>query len=239
MDPNEIWKTIPPEEKLELMARASSRGIVAAAVSVVLGMTLALALNIPWIMYGMLLFTPFTYQFAVSKCWRGLRPRILLEYLAARCAARRYAFSGKTRDLIVRFIFKARLQEKFMPDQIEREIEATVNNTLETAVWVALFEDTIVLLEEEPGGAALKLSVPISEKLSIESSDNGGYTSNKELRLSFSDRSQKSFTLRSNYPGALVVFEKKTLQLVNELKKNEERSRSTAAIGATTSFLDP
>jgi hypothetical protein len=92
LNEDEVWRIVPPEEKLSLLAKANSAGFFASLMGVLVGWTVAVSLSLQWLVYVSLIFCPFIYQFAAGRTWRSARPRAMLEYLAARSAARRFAF---------------------------------------------------------------------------------------------------------------------------------------------------
>lgn len=209
----EIWRMIPPEEKFEIMAQAQSKGVMAAAVFIVVSCTLAVGFKMSWLMWTSFIISPFVFQFAAGKAWRTLRPKILLEYLAARSASRRYAFSTRAKDLTPNMIFKGVLEEVYSNDRIQEAMEAMIANTKEAEVWITLFGDAFTMISERYGGAELKLASLLDDKLDISSQSGSGkdYGSDKELLLTVrsKDAPSKTYKLTSKYPAALVVFEKK------------------------------
>src|SRR5262245_17453106 len=128
IDNSEAWRQIPPEEKFALMSRAHGSGILACGITIILGCTLAVGLHMPWLMWGSMIASPLIFQFAAGKAWRDLRPKIMLEYLAARSAARRYAYTADSKDLTVSLIFRGHAEEMFEKDAIQDALEAIIAN---------------------------------------------------------------------------------------------------------------
>lgn len=223
----EIWRMVPPEEKFEVMAKAQSSGVMASSVLILVGCTLAVGFHESWLMWSSFIISPFVFQFAASKAWRTLRPKILLEYLAARSASRRYAFSTRAKDLAPNMIFKGKIEEIYSNDRIQEAMEAMIDNTKEAEVWITLFGDAFTMIAERYGGAELKLAATIDEKLEIASTSSTGkdYTADKELiiRVKNRDEEPKTYKVTSKYPAALIVFEKKLKSMQN---------RSPAAVTA-------
>ena len=218
IESTEIWRQIPPEEKLQLMSRAHAKGVTVAIITVIICSTIAVGLQLSWIMWGGFVMCPFIFQFAAGKEWRGLRPRIMLEYLAARSAARRYAFTANGKDLTLSFMFRGHMERIFDEDKAQEALEAAIAKTKEAEVWVALFADSVILMSEQSGGARLEFSSLLSpEKIQVTSSsgDSRDYSSSKELILASLHKSdRRKVKLTSNYPAALVVFEKKLQSLL-------------------------
>lgn len=214
---SEIWRMIPPEEKFELMARAQSKGVLAASVCIIVFCTLAVGFKASALMWISFVVSPFVFQFAAGKAWRTLRPKALMEYLAARSASRRYAFSTRAKDLTPNMIFKGRLEELYENDQIQEALEAAIDNTKESEVWITLFGDAVTMIAERYGGAELKFAALIDDKLEVVSASPSGsdYANDKELHITVRRRedNEKRFRLTSRYPAALIVFEKKLKKL--------------------------
>jgi hypothetical protein len=216
---DEVWRNVPPEEKFEAIAQAQASGVIASVIVVIICSTIAVGLKLKWLMWASIMCSPFIYQFAAGKRWRDIKPRVLLEYLGARSAARRFAFAAKGKDLTCRFMFRGKLEYVFETGAVQEALEAMLSNTKEAAVWVALFGDSVVMMEEQTGGAEAKIAQVLDDKITIEAKDTdgkGSYSSNKELFIQVKNRNRpvESFKLTSNYPAALVVFEKKAQQIL-------------------------
>lgn len=209
---HEIWRIVPPEEKFELMAKAQSKGVLASAIFIIIACTLSVGFKASWIMWTSFILSPFIFQFSAGKAWRTLRPKTLLEYLAARSASRRYAFAARSKDLTPKMIFKGVLEELYEHEQIQEAMEAMIQNTKEVEVWITLFGDSVTMIAERFGGAEAQLAAVIDDKLEITSKNSGedDYRTGKELlvRWKQKDKATKSYKLTSKYPAALVVFEK-------------------------------
>jgi len=238
----EIWRQIPPEEKFALMSRAHAKGFVVCIIAFIVASTIAVALQLPWFMWGALLLSPFIFQFAAGKEWRGLRPRVMLEYLAARAAARRYAFTIQSKDLALNFMFRGILRREFENDEGHmKELEWAIEHNKETEVWVALFKDSLVLMSECKGGARVEFAHLLDDKFSAEGrSDSGEYSSDREVVLSYEDKREglERAVLTSKYPAALVVFEKKLQGMLKENQILLSPSKARAMISEPEPDLD-
>jgi hypothetical protein len=220
---DDIWQGIPPEEKLEMMSAAHANGTGWVMAVIVLGGTLAVGLQVEWLLWGSMLMAPMIFQAAAGRTWRAARPISVLEYLAARTAARRYAFVVKSEDLYCRMIFRGVL-EKIVEDpdeQYEDLFETTMRNN-KKEVWVALFGDAVVIMSERWGGAELEFGHLLNEKLLIESNSaeiGTDYSRDKEVFLEYEDRDSGKRRVRvtSRHPAALIVFEKKAREIQTAL----------------------
>lgn len=210
-----------------MMARAQSRGILVAFITVLVCSTMAVGFQMPWLLWGSLIISPFVFQFATGKAWRDHRPRVLLEYLAARAVTRRYAFAVSAKDLGLRLIFKGRLEEEYSDSNVQVALNQSFDNQRTKDVWVTLFNDAVVLISERIGGAQCELASPFNDKLMVESvsESKSDYAAGKTIILTLTDRThvKRRFRLTSRYPAALVVFEKQIQQLLKEAA--EQRAR--------------
>jgi len=216
-DNHEAWRSIPPEEKLEIMAQANSKATLAVIVTVIIMGTCAVALQTPWILWASLLTAPLVFQFAAGKDWRARKPAMMLKYLAARSASRRYAYTNKSKELNLSLIFRGYVERVIEKENVEETLQAMINQVRELEVWIALFDDIVIVMSEQPGGARLEFSHALNKGLSIESHSESGedYTSDKEVTLSYENRKggRCVYRITSQYPGALVVFEKRIKML--------------------------
>lgn len=209
-----------------MMSRAHASGVLTCLIALIISGTIAVALKLPWAFWSVLIFTPFIFQFAAGKAWRDIRPRTLLSYLAARSAARRYAFVHNARDMNLSLLFRGYCEHIFESEDVTGALEAAIANTKEAEVWIALFGDSVIMISERPGGARCEFGHQINTRLQLEGrslSDQGEYASDRELILTSTDRfSGKKSTVRvtSPYPAALVVFEKRLAAAIAQAQAN-------------------
>lgn len=239
IDGKDLWRQIPPEEKFELIANAHGRSFLCALTAVIIAATIAVGLRLPWLFWTALIISPLIFQFTAGKAWRNLRPKIMLEHLAVRSAARRYAFAHHSQDLGLVTVFRGTLDEKFDKEDVSAALEAAVENTREAAVWVALFNDAVIMVSEKMGGAELRFAHLIDDELEVKSqSPQSGseYASDHEVLLTVPDLrggNARTFKLTSKYPAALIVFEKKLLQIK---ARRKEQPADVAAEPESTEF---
>ena len=227
----EIWRTIPPEEKLETMSRAHANGTFTALIGIIIASTLAVGLRQPWLLWTSIIVSPLLFQAAAGKAWRALRPRMMLEYLAARAAARRYAFAVNSNDMGVNLMLKAELQHIYENENLGLAINSMMQSIHETSVWVTLFNDALIILSEKRGGAHCEFAALTNDKLSVEAkngNEESEYTNDKELILTVAPDKKyagRKIKLTSRYPAALVVFEKKLLKAIDLSKAASELAK--------------
>ncbi len=241
LHPEEVWRRIPPEEKFELMARAQAKGILSVVVTIGVFATISVALHVVELIWMAVLSSPLVFQFSAGRAWRSLRPTAILEHLAARSAARRFAFGLNGRDLAVQLLFKGNLIEHIAPDPKSFSFESMTRQVRENEVWIALFTDALVMLAESEDGAALEFAHLVDDKLRISGESDPGeteYSATRRLSIEYTETKRsdtlRRFTLTSQYPAALVVFEKKLLQI-----RQESLEKKVAVIPAETVGASP
>ncbi len=227
LDINQLWRYIPPEEKFEIMARSHSKGTTAACIGVLAGITLAICLKQPWLIWGSILACPLIFDAASVKAWKHLKPRVILEYLAARAAARRFAFSLNSSRLGVAALVRGNLKEIKATRSSEESMEEEQHIEEKTIpVWVALFHDALIVISEQAGGAKLEVGQLLARNIEAygeSSSGMGEYSSDRNLIVNITNIAgfKQSFNISSPHPAALVVLEKKLNHLIQECKSTK------------------
>lgn len=237
-DSSEVWRQIPPEEKLALMNKAHATGVLSTVISLIILCTIAVGLQLNWLMWGSFLTAPFVFQFASGKRWRALRPKMMLEYMAARSAARRFAYAAGSKDMRVLLMFRGTLETVFDEEHRTEELEAQIADHKEAEVWIALFSDCVIMMSERPGGAELAFGYMLTDKMKIEGRSpdgEGEYSSHRAIYFTCLDKlkEERHYILTSPFPAALVVFEKQTLQ--NQREHIEALGRDLAEIAPPSS----
>lgn len=224
----DIWRKIPPEEKLLLMAKAQSKGLSASSILLGAVGSISLGLRVPWLFWSTFIAVPFVFQLASAKAWRSLKPRTMLEYLAARSAARRYAYSANGKDLTVSLMMKGTLHQDFTADEAEEEIEARIEHRDNVEVWIALFPDTLVLMSERAGGAKLEFAQPLfGDRFEVTAEGFDDTTQERRLILSVETKKgdKHRWFLTSPFPAALLVLERRVRTFIVEQKAQAEKDR--------------
>lgn len=234
LNSDDIWRTIPPEEKLELLARSQYSGIMTSLMLIGISFTMAIALKIPWLIWASILGSPLLFQVSAHKKWRDIKPKRVLEYLAARTVARRFAYAANSDNLYIELLFKGQSQliakkkineideKNAMVDLKIKEMEEGVRST---ATWIALLPGAVVGFREGRDGATLEFVSAIDKRMLVngESPDSETEYANDRtvfLTMKKSLTEDVTFKLTSDYPAALVAFEqslKHKLDLRNKL----------------------
>lgn len=225
---DEAWRFIPPEEKIEIMTKAHAKGVMSSLIVILLGATCAAALKIPWLLWSVLICSPLVFQFSSGKAWRNLKPATTLRYLAARSAARRYAYSAEAEDLSPRLMFRGTIEQ--IPDDEKDKLILSMLGERATDVWITLFSDTIVILSEQLGGATLELSHPINQFLEVTlNPDTPSHIGEAILHIKDNDNVRK-FKLTTPFPAALVAFVQKYQIFLEENKDDMQRRGRTMGL---------
>ncbi len=222
----DIWRKIPPEEKLLLMAKAQSKGLSASSILLGAVGSISLGLRVPWLFWSTFIAVPFVFQLASAKAWRSLKPRTMLEYLAARSAARRYAYSANSKDLTVSLMMKGTLHQDFTAEEEEEEIEAKIEHRDNVDVWISLFPDTLVLMSERSGGAKLEFAQQLfGDRLAVTAEGFDDSSQERRLLLSVETRrgGKHRWYLTSPFPAALLVLERRIRAFTAEQKALAEK----------------
>lgn len=215
---SEAWRQIPPEEKIELLSEAHSRGVIAVFFFLLTAATLAVGFQFSELFWCALLASPVVFQSVSSMRWRALRPLLILQYLAARTAARRYAYQANSADMGLQLIFRGELEHTASEDNAMSALNAAVSNNQSVSVWITLFNDAVVILSERHGGAELEFAQIITDRLSIApvDPDQPEYTNDRKLILAHDDPDYGTYsvTISSHQPAAISVFEKQLRHLI-------------------------
>lgn len=206
-----------------ILARAQASGIASVFAFLTVAGTLAVGFQQPMLFWVTLLASPIIFQFSASRKWRYLRPKAMLEYLAARSAARRYAFAVKASDLTLSVIFRGKMELVYEQNDAEGVLDAlnaAVSNNAATEVWISLFDDALILMSERRGGAQLEFGHIVNERLSIavDPATLDLPARERAYILSLDQRSQGLYQVRlkSEYPAALNVFYQRLRQLIDQ-----------------------
>jgi len=212
----EFWGKIPPEEKLLILHQAQAGGTTMALLIVLAASGIAIGFHTPWVFWGSLIISPVVYKTIAKGRFNKYKSNLMLRYLAARSAARRYAYRYGAVDMTLILLFRGVVVISAGTSSQDESDDAS----RPLAVWIALFRDTIIVIGEGNGGARLYLAQNLERGLAIEGSSpdgEGEYSQSRVVTLR-SERFASSYRLTSNTPGALVVFEKKVRALMQEFR---------------------
>lgn len=224
-NPEEIWRKITPEEKIDALNKSHAYGLLSSVIFIIICAAVSVGLRSKYLFWTALISSPMIFQFFSSRVWRDVKPRLILRYLAVRSVVRRFAFSAQSRSLEPELIFEGIVKEVPADTNDIEGVTQTLHHEDEYEVWVALFEDTIVMFKESKGGGQLVFSAPINEKLICEYPDdikqkNYQEVLESEVKLQYTERREMTniFYLRSKQPASFVVFIGKLNAIINTPK---------------------
>lgn len=217
------WNSVALEERLELVSRCQANGLVA-------GLTFALMMGA--VAYGFdkfpLLLVAFggallVHPMFASYTWRKAKPAIILQYLAARSMARRYAYGIGIGDLDIILIFRGEMLNQFKNEEEELEFlsrqDVDLDNPNEAVipVWICLMRGGLALLSERQGGAKLEFLTPLTRENPCKAGVDADGTPSGLLTVGGVGQAKgKSVGIRSRYPAAMYVFERQLKRLIEE-----------------------
>lgn len=218
---DEIWRLVPPEEKFQMLAKSHAKGTMAVFGTIIISSAIAIGLKLNWLLWCSLLFSPLIFQFIAGKTWRDIRPRAVLEFLAARSVVRRYAYSLKAKNLGVQLMFRGYMRMELPDQKVNDAFIALEEASTKTLLWISLLDSAVIVISEGRGGAHLDFGHLIDETLIIEgrSDDGKEYSNFREVVLSsqLPKFKGRKYVISSIYPVALNAFERK----LQDLRKEE------------------
>lgn len=220
-----FWGGLPPEEKLKILNTSHVRGVLTAVTIILVSSGLAIGFYAQWIFWASFCLAPIAFKVTANDSFRKGKSSIMLRFLAARSAARRYAYKIESMDLAVELLFQGEMSREIslLTPGVE---EMTEDERFPTTipVWIALFKDVVVVMSEGPKGARPQFLHQLNRRLNVDGfspSGGGEYASDRVVELSSDDLDRfggRRYRLTSATPGALVVFERKLRKSVEEAK---------------------
>jgi len=228
----DVWQKIPPEEKREVASQAQSTAISALVVLIMFGWAMAIGMRYQWFFWGTFLVVPFAFQVAPSKAWHVRKPKLIVEYTAARASACFYAqqVTGERRSTSLQF--RGLLARPFpagTPPEHVFSDETPEENTGPVPVWVTLFPDCLVMFSETPFGSRREFAHSLSEDLSASSDYPAEeFGDDKRLTISVHDEmgAEHRWVLTSQHSAHLSACERKLLQAIERRNTSTERTSS-------------
>jgi len=227
----DIWQKIPPEERAEVGSRAQSTAISSILVILMFGWAVAVGMREQWYFWGTFLIVPFAFQVATSKAWHALKPKVIVEYTAARATACFYAQQANGRDLLPTAQFKGLLERQFSDDK-QTESDLSEENPEEprgpVPVWVTLFPDSLVMFSETPFGSQREFAHSTSEDISVSTDEmEEDFGNQRRLMISVRDANgaERRWALTSKHAAQLTICQRR---LLNAMEKRQILMERTA-----------
>jgi len=213
----QVWQAVALEERLELVTKAKADGILAAVGFLLLIGSIAYGFDAILLLGLGSIFSILVVPIFSGYSWRRNKPILVLEYLAARTIARKFAQLSRFDDLGLYFIFRGQAKPVFASEEEEALVRQSDRVELDSTdgfrdCWVCLLG----------GGLVVEFCGSFSSDLNIrpatteEDASEGAFVVNQEN----SNKKTKSLLVRSRYRGALYVFDKRFQHL---LKEEQER----------------
>lgn len=208
LNEDQAWNTVALEDRIDLMAKVQSQGLLAGTAFFLVIASIAYGLDqIMWLLVG-LAVAFFTTPIFTSYNWRRERPALILAYLAVRALARRYIFAYRIYKNELYLIYRAKAWQVTADEIIEKEAKD---------VWVCLFHGGLVVLAEQLGGAKLLFITPITNLTKCRKADKNESISQTAVVIEGTEVSDgKKIILDSKSVGAQYVLERKMQQLIKD-----------------------
>lgn len=218
------WQGVALEERIELISRVRAQGTVMTLLFVVYAASVAYGfdrINLLWLSVALALIM---MPLSANRHWGKEKAALLLQYLAARSVARRYAAGLKMGDITPVLFIRGRLHDI--------NEDGTVNTTIEGSEplnWFCLLRSTLIVLTEARGGAKLSYALVINSETKAQLHREDDPRKSGILHITSVLRgSATDIAVSSPYPAALLALQMKMQQLSSERKKSsaiEERLR--------------
>jgi|LauGreDrversion4_2_1035121.scaffolds.fasta_scaffold04425_6 hypothetical protein len=226
----DIWQKIPPQERAEVVTRAQSTAISTVLVVLMFGWAMAVGMREQWYFWGAFLIIPFAFQVATSKAWHSLKPKLIVEYTAARAAACHYAQQANGHLLVPQAQFKGFLERQFSDDQ-QSESDLITDRPEEprgpVPVWITLFPDSLVMFSETPFGSQREFAHTFSEDVSVSTEEmEEDFGDQRRLMISARDEkgAERRWVLTSKYSALLTACQRKLLSAMERRQTLAEQA---------------
>lgn len=214
------WNAVTLEERLELVSRCKAVGIISGVGFILLTGSISYGFDQIWLLPAALAGAFLVGPLFSSYKWRNGKPELILNYLAARSVARRYALGLNFSDIDIVLIFKAEIRQIFASEeekQIYMQNRSEANKVDEwNPVWICLMRGGTIALREDRGGAKLQFFTPITAETSSKIEELDASHAKMVLIEGSGVSKGVNIQMRSQHPGALYVFEKRLHALIEE-----------------------
>ncbi len=201
------WNTVAVEERIDLMAKVQSQGILFGTASFLVIASIAYGLDQIMLLLVGLCVAFFTTPIFTNYNWRKEKPALILAYLAVRALAKRYIFAYRISKNELYFIYRAQAWQIGPNQEIEEKGD----------VWVCLFQGGLVVLKEQLGGAKLLFITAITNMTTCRKAEKNESLSQTAVVIEGTEISNgKKIILDSKFVGAQYVLERKMQQLIKE-----------------------
>ena len=219
----DAWNIVPVDERLELLAKAQAEGVLAGFAALLLMGAIAYGFDMIWILGCGAVGAVLVFPLFSSYSWRRTKPKAILEYLAAKSVARRYAYEARCGDFEVKLMFKG-MMERIYANEEERHLAKQKSNLGEAShfdeakeVWIVLMRGALAILSERLGGAKLEFITPIApETVARKPKASEPVDPKSIIVVSAGMKAGETVAITSKYHASLYVFEKQLVRLIEE-----------------------
>jgi hypothetical protein len=230
----DAWNSVALEERIELIARSQAFGLACAMACLLAIGSMAYGLDQPLLLFGAVLGAITIGPVFSSRHWRKNKPATIMEYLAVRSIARRYAVGFNIREVDIVLIFKGTIKELLSQQELEQIAETQafsqeIPSDAKIPVWICLFRGGVVVLSEHIGGAKLECVSVFGPDMSYRDPGPADGASDNAIVLGgIGDGRSRTLLLDSKYRAALYVFKRRALKLNDEVVKFREHLQRMA-----------
>lgn len=221
------WNAVSLEERLELIAKCQAFGILAASMVFIFVGAIAYGFDQIWLLLAGVAMAVIAMPAFASYSWRRHKPTLILNYLAVRSVARRYAYGYVLPELGFVIIFRGRItrifsskeEEELFKQQQEVDLDDQSNAHMSKDVWICLLRGGIIALSEQKGGARLEYITAISPNVVMRKGKReDGFSEDDIIVEGIGNMPGRKVVIQSKYPGTLYVFERKLARLIENSK---------------------
>jgi hypothetical protein len=223
---SDLWGSLPPEEKLVVLNQAYVRGLLVSSAIVMVAAGLAVGFKNIWLFWSSFFVAPLVFKMSSNEAFKRNKAGLMLRYLAASRAARRYADKLQVVERDLELIFQGDLRRELPLTTPGIEDFSDEDRFSELVpVWIVLFDDAVIIMSEGINGARSQFLHQITRRLWCQGFSPEGesdYSAARVVELGSEDVDRfdgRRFRLTSKTPGALVVFEKKLQRAIEEAKE--------------------
>ncbi len=214
-----------------MVSKAQSTAISTILVVLMFGWAMAVGMREQWFFWGTFLIVPFAFQVATSKAWHSLKPKLIVEYTAARAAACFYAQQANGHYLVPQAQFKGLLEHAGSEDQPPQE-DLSPDGPHEprgpVPVWITLFPDSLVMFSETPFGSQREFAHHFSEDISVTTEElEEDFGGQRRLMISVRDETgeERRWGLSSKHTAQLTACQRK---LLSTMERRQAMAEQTA-----------
>lgn len=192
---------------------------------------MAVGMREQWFFWGTFLIVPFAFQVATSKAWHSLKPKLIVEYTAARAAACFYAQQANGEYLVPHAQFKGfleRVGSESQPTEENLSPDGLEGHRGPMPVWTVLFPDSLVMFSETPFGSQREFAHHLSEEISISTEElDEDFGGQRPLMISVRDASgeEQLWSLSSKHTAQLTACQRK---LISAMERRRAMAEQTA-----------